>query len=109
MREVHPGNVHPILNQFQETLRRPADRSNGADNTREPHLVGSGVHVEVGAGLAGFLLASWDVHLLQNRRDKLTGFVLCWPNHLCCYSVKCSGKAVNKFKARAEEAAAEDS
>ena len=73
MREVHPGNVHPVLNEFQETLRRPADWSNGADNTREPHLVGSGVHVEVGdvldvgVGLAGLLLASWDViHLLKN-------------------------------------------
>ena len=47
MREVHPGNVHPVLNELQEDLRRPADGSDGADNAGEPHPVGGGVHVEV--------------------------------------------------------------
>ena len=72
MREVHSSNVHAILNKLQEDLRRPADWSDGADNARQPHLVGCGVHVEVGdilnvgVALAGLLLSSWDVKLLQN-------------------------------------------
>ena len=72
MREVHPGDVHPVLNELQEDLRRPADGSDGADNAGEPHLVGGGVHVEVGdvldvgVALPGSLLPSGNIALLQD-------------------------------------------
>ena len=76
MREVHPGNVHPVLNELQEDLRRPADGSDGADNAGEPHLVGGGVHVEVrdvldvGVALPGPLLAGGNIALLQDGLEK---------------------------------------
>ena len=72
MREVHPGNVHPVLNELQEDLRRPADGSDGADDAGEPHLVGCGIHVEVGdvldvgVALPGSLLARGNIALLQD-------------------------------------------
>ena len=37
MREVHPGNIHPVLDEFKETLRGPAHRTDSAHNTRETH------------------------------------------------------------------------
>ena len=72
VREVHPGNVHPVLDELQEDLRGPADGSDGADDAREPHLVGGGVHVEVGdildvgVALPGALLARGNIALLQD-------------------------------------------
>ena len=72
MREIHPGNVHPVLNELQEDLGRPADRADGADDAGEPHLVGGGVHVQVGdvldvgVALPGSLLARGDIALLQD-------------------------------------------
>ena len=72
VREIHPGNVHPVLDELQEDLRRPADWSDGADNARQPHLVGCGVHVEVGdvldvgVALPRPLLARGNIALLQD-------------------------------------------
>ena len=72
VREVHPGNVHPVLDELQEDLRGPADGSDGADDAREPHLVGGGVHVEagevldVGGALARHLLARPRIALLED-------------------------------------------
>ena len=72
MREIHPGNVHPVLNELQEDLRRPANGADGADDAGEPHLVGGGVHVQVGdvldvgVALPGSLLARGDIALLQD-------------------------------------------
>ena len=73
MREIHPGNVHPVLNELQEDLRRPANGADGADDAGEPHLVGGGVHVEgghvldVGVALSCLLLSRGDIALLQDR------------------------------------------
>ena len=47
MRKVHPGDVHPILNELKEGGGLPGDRADGADNARQPHLVGCAVHVQV--------------------------------------------------------------
>ena len=72
VREIHTSDVHPILNELQEDLRRPADRADGADDAGEPHLVGGGVHVQVGdvldvgVALPGSLLARGDIALLQD-------------------------------------------
>ena len=72
MREIHPGNVHPVLNELQEDLRRPANGADGADDAGEPHLVGGGVHVEagkvlnVGGALSCQLLARPDIALFQD-------------------------------------------
>ena len=48
MREVHPGNIHPILDELEEGGGLPGDGSDGAHDAGEPHLVGGAVHVEVG-------------------------------------------------------------
>jgi len=37
MGEVHPGNVHPVLDELEEDLRTAAGGSNGANNTRKTH------------------------------------------------------------------------
>ena len=72
MREIHTSDVHPILNELQEDLRGPADGADGADDAGEPHLVGGGVHVEVGdvldvgVALPGALLARGNIALLQD-------------------------------------------
>ena len=77
MRKVHPGNIHSILDELQQDLRRPADWSNGADNAGQPHLVGRGVHVQVGdilnvgGALPGSLLTWLDIALLQDRLNKI--------------------------------------
>ena len=45
--KVHPRNVHPILNEFEEGGRLPRNWANGANNSGEPHLVRRAVHVQV--------------------------------------------------------------
>ena len=72
MREIHTSNVHSVLDELQEHLGRPADGADGADNAGEPHLVGGGVHVEVGdvldvgVALSCPLLSRGDIALLQD-------------------------------------------
>ena len=72
VREIHTSDVHPILNELQEDLRGPADGADGADDAGEPHLVGRGVHVEVGdildvgVTLPGPLLSRGNIALLQD-------------------------------------------
>ena len=46
MREVHSGDVHPVLDELEEGLGRAADGADGADDAGEVNLVGSGVHVQ---------------------------------------------------------------
>ena len=72
MGEIHTSNVHSVLNELQEYLGRPADGADGADNAGQPHLVGRGVHVEVGdvldvgVTLPGPLLSRGNIALLQD-------------------------------------------
>ena len=37
MREVHPGNVHAVLDELEEDLGTAADRPDGAHDTRQTH------------------------------------------------------------------------
>ena len=83
VREIHTSDVHPILNELQEDLRGPADGADGADDAGEPHLVGRGVHVEVGdildvgVTLPRSLLASGHIALLQDRLENTNHEVSC--------------------------------
>ena len=47
MGKVHPRDVHPILNEFEEGGGLPRNWTNGANNSGEPHLVCGAVHVQV--------------------------------------------------------------
>lgn len=47
MRKVHPGDVHPVLNEFEEGGGLPGNWADGADNARQPHLVCRAVHVQI--------------------------------------------------------------
>ena len=83
VREIHTSDVHPILNELQEDLRGPAHGADGADDAGEPHLVGRGVHVEVGdildvgVTLPRSLLASGHIALLQDRLENTNHEVSC--------------------------------
>ena len=46
MREVHSGDVHPVLDELEEGLGRAADGADGADDAGEVNLVGGVVHVQ---------------------------------------------------------------
>ena len=77
MREIHPSDVHSVLDELEENLGGPADRTDGADNAGQPHLVSRGVHVEVGdvldvgVALPSPLLTSGDIALLQDGLNKI--------------------------------------
>lgn len=63
MGKVHPRDVHPILNEFEEGGGLPRNWTNGANNSGEPHLVCGAVHVQVRNKL----------HLQVALHDKQTG------------------------------------
>ena len=83
MREVHSGDVHPVLDELEQGLGRAADGADGADDAGEPHLVGRGVHVEVGdildvgVTLPRSLLACGHIALLQDRLENTNHEVSC--------------------------------
>ena len=61
MREVHPGHIHPVLDELQQRLRVAADGADGANNTGQSHLVSGGVHVQVGNIPTGRVLLTLQV------------------------------------------------
>ena len=69
MREVHSGDVHPVLDELEEGLGRAAHGADGADDA---DLVGGGVHVQrvrvhdVGVAGADPLLPGRHIALLQD-------------------------------------------
>ena len=83
MREVHSGDVHPVLDELEEGLGRAADGADGADDAGEAHLVGGGVHVQrvrvhdVGVAGAGPLLPRRHIAFLQDG----VGLVRCSVGH----------------------------
>ena len=69
MREVHSGDVHPVLDELEQGLGRAADGSDGADDAGEARPPGAAEDVEpaeevdVGCGEPGQLLARRDIAL----------------------------------------------
>ena len=46
--EVHPGDVHAVLDELEERGGLPGHGPDGADDAGQTHLVGRAVHVQVG-------------------------------------------------------------